>query len=437
MGACLSKRVVKLRRSSQSSLRRRSQQAALPETARSSSVLKTKTYPIVEDYVISKQQLGCGVNGVVLLCTKKSNRKKYALKKLKDTRKSRREIDLQWRAAQNCNNIVRIVDVYENTISAQSYFLVVMEYMEGGELFEKITKSTFKKTPFTEQEVAKIMIQICSAVRHLHSMDIAHRDLKPENLLYSKGDDEHSPLIKLGDFGFAKESSKGLTTPNFTPYYVAPEILRSENYDISCDIWSLGVIMYILCCGKPPFYSVHNERISPGMVRRIKNGEFAFAQKEWATVSDEAKHLIQGMLETVPQKRMKIDDVMQSRWIANWGSVPSKPLPTVKVLKEEREKWPDVNEDMRLALSDMRIDWDRDVKMKEISEVKNPLLERRRKKTPAADAFRPLTRDLKAFGSMPIRITPITTALHYSVNLADEEKKKEKAVEVLDVDIAT
>jgi len=182
--------------------------------------------------------------------------------------------------------------------------------MEGGELFAKISE---RQTPFTEQEVAKVMHQICAAVKHLHNLSIAHRDLKPENLLLTNNED---PVIKLTDFGFAKEVNSGLVTPCYTPYYVAPEVLGSVKYDISCDIWSLGVIMYILCCGYPPFYSTHGQPISPGMKRRIKAGEFAFPENEWARVSSEAKNLIKGMLETVPEKRITIDDVVRSKWIS-------------------------------------------------------------------------------------------------------------------------
>ncbi len=177
---------------------------------------------------------------------------------MRESVKAKREIDLHWRACQGCPYIVQIIDVYENTINSQKVLLVVMELMEGGELFAKISERT---VPFTEQgyliflfyrffvylkknsktEVAKIMHQICYAVKHLHSMNIAHRDLKPENLLLTTNDD--TGVIKLTDFGFAKEVNLGLVTPCYTPYYVAPEILGSIKYDISCDIWSLGVIM--------------------------------------------------------------------------------------------------------------------------------------------------------------------------------------------------
>merc|ERR1719384_969415 len=137
--------------------------------------------------------------------------------------------------------------------------------MEGGELFNRIQE----KKSFTEKEAAEIVKDICIAVKFLHDMNIAHRDLKPENLLYTRKD--NFGVLKLTDFGFAKETltRDTLQTPCYTPYYVAPEVLGPEKYDKSCDIWSLGVITYILICGFPPFYSNHGQPISPGMKRRI------------------------------------------------------------------------------------------------------------------------------------------------------------------------
>ena len=110
----------------------------------------------------------------------------------------------------------------------------------------------------------------------MHNRKIAHRDLKPENLLYSGN--EPSAILKLIDFGFAKEvDNRGLETPCFTPYYAAPEVLNeSQRYDMSCDIWSMGVIMYVLLCGYPPFYSDHGLVISPGMKMKIRTGKLTF-----------------------------------------------------------------------------------------------------------------------------------------------------------------
>lgn len=207
-------------------------------TPRGSLIVKSN--PITDDYKISSNVLGLGINGKVVECFD-STEEKCALKVLKDNVKSRREIDLHWRAS-GCRHIVNIKDVYENTYNGQKCLLVVMECMEGGELFNRIQE----RTAFNEREAAEIVKDICIAVKFLHDMNIAHRDLKPENLLYTRKD--NFGVLKLTDFGFAKETHTRdtLQTPCYTPYYVAPEVLGPEKYDKSCDIWSLGVIMYIL-----------------------------------------------------------------------------------------------------------------------------------------------------------------------------------------------
>ena len=140
-------------------------------------------------------------------------------------------MELHWRASR-CPNIVSVVDVYENVLDGHKCLLVVMECMEGGELFQRIQNRA--EMAFTEREAAEIMREICKAVLYLHDMNIAHRDVKPENLLYSLKDIKHG-ILKLTDFGFAKETSvpQQLQTPCYTPYYVAPEVLGPGNYDKS------------------------------------------------------------------------------------------------------------------------------------------------------------------------------------------------------------
>jgi len=333
----------------------------------------TKTNPFSEDYIITRDVLGLGISGKVIACINKKEGSKYAVKTLKDSAKARREITLQWKAGLNCPYIVKIKDVYENVIQGQSALLVVMECMEGGELFAKISNRT---GPFTENEVAKIMHQICSAVKHIHDMGIAHRDLKPENLLLSSNN--HDAVIKLTDFGFAKETTSGLQTPCYTPYYVAPEVLASEKYDVSCDIWSLGVIMYILICGYPPFYSSNGKPISPGMKKRIRAGDYKFPEEEWGNVSFHAKDLIKKMLETTPEKRISINDVMDHAWISCYIEVPNTPLLSVKNLREEPDQWPEIRNVINSALTEMRVDTS--FQIKDINTAENPLLKRRMEK---------------------------------------------------------
>jgi mitogen-activated protein kinase-activated protein kinase 2 len=114
--------------------------------------------------------------------------------------------------------------------------------------------------------------------------------------------------------------------------------------------------MYILLCGFPPFYSNHGLAISPGMKKRIRSGQYEFPNPEWEKVSKDAKDLIRGMLKTDPHQRLTIDDVIKNKWIAQYTAVPETPLLTSKVLKEETEQWPEVQQEMSLALKEMRVD---------------------------------------------------------------------------------
>uniref|UniRef100_UPI00358E604F uncharacterized protein n=1 Tax=Myxine glutinosa TaxID=7769 RepID=UPI00358E604F len=249
--------------------------------------------------------------------------------------------------------------------------------MEGGELFDRIQQRG--DHGFTEREASETMRDIGQAILSLHLMNIAHRDIKPENLLYTSKDADG--ILKLTDFGFAKETTSlnSLNTPCYTPYYVAPEVLGPEKYDKSCDIWSLGVIMYILLCGFPPFYSHHGLAISPGMKRRIQLGQYDFPRPEWAAVSEEAKQLIRQLLKTEPSQRMTITEFMNQPWINRYMDVPATPLHTSRVLHEARDKWDEVKGELTNALATMRVDYDQ-VQIKCLDESSNPLLEKRRQR---------------------------------------------------------
>jgi len=269
--------------------------------------VKIKTKQITDEYKISSNVLGLGISGKVVECFDAAG-EKFALKVLKDNVKSRREIDLHWRAS-GCKHIVNIKDVFDNTYNGQRCLLVVMECMEGGELFNRIQE----RKSFNEREAAEIVKDICLAVKFLHDMNVA---------------------------------------------------LGPEKYDKSCDIWSLGVIMYILICGFPPFYSNHGQPISPGMKRRIRSGQYEFPKPEWTNVSSGCKDLIKGCLKTNPEERLTIDQVIESGWISQYEAVPPTPLLTSDVLKEETEQWPDVQQGMSVALSEMRVDQDQTIKIK-------------------------------------------------------------------------
>lgn len=138
-------------------------------------------------------------------------------------------------------------------------------------------------------------------------------------------------------------------------------------------------------CGYPPFYSNHGLAISPGMKTRIRMGQYEFPNPEWSEVSEEVKTLIRNLLKTEPTQRMTITEFMNHPWIMQSTKVPQTPLHTSRVLKEDKERWEDVKEEMTSALATMRVDYEQ-IKIKKIEDASNPLLLKRRKKARALEA---------------------------------------------------
>ncbi|XP_072308812.1 MAP kinase-activated protein kinase 3-like isoform X1 [Eucyclogobius newberryi] len=338
--------------------------------------MEFKKSPVEGDYKITSKVLGHGINGKVLECYCQKSGEKCALKILQDTPKARLEVELHCKASGG-PHIVRVLNLYEKMHKEKKCIFVIMECLNGGELFNRIEARGDQA--FTEREASEIVRDIGTAINFLHHLNIAHRDIKPENLLYTSED--NNATLKLTDFGFAKETivHNCLQTPCYTPYYVAPEVLGPEKYDKSCDMWSLGVIMYILLCGFPPFYSNTGQAISPGMRQRIRLGQYDFSDPEWDEVSEEAKQIIADLLKTNPNERMTIQQFMNHPWISQSMVVPQTPLHTARNLTEEKELWDNVKEEMTSALATMRVDYEQ-VKIKELDLSNNPLLNKRRNK---------------------------------------------------------
>lgn len=217
-----------------------------------------------------------------------------------------REIDIMKKVQHR--NVLRLFEIYET----ENHLSLVMELVNGGELFYKIVD----KGSYSEGEARDIIRQLVEGVDYLHNKGIAHRDLKPENLLCSES--EEGVVIKIADFGLSKGFSNGsiLDTSCGTPDYAAPEVLSMDGaYDKSVDLWSMGVITYVVLCGFPPFYG-NNQ---PQLFEKILNAEYDFPDPEWTNISDEAKDFIQHLLVLDVHKRYTTKQCLEHPWLKEAG----------------------------------------------------------------------------------------------------------------------
>ena len=200
-------------------------------------------------------------------------------------------------------NIVKITDFY----SLKTEYNIITEYCQEGELFDEIKA----QSPFSEAMAAWYLRQILSAICYCHNMNIIHRDLKPENILIVKRQKNGYHPIKIIDFGTAKvfQKEKAEHVLIGSAYYIAPEVL-SRNYTELCDLWSCGVIMYILLTGRPPFNGSNEEEI----MKKIKEGIYDLKKYPWGVISDEAKDLIKGLLQVNTKKRLTAKEALEHKW---------------------------------------------------------------------------------------------------------------------------
>lgn len=194
---------------------------------------------------------------------------------------------------------------------------LVMELCEGGELFDRI----IAKGHYSEREAARLFREMVSVVHTCHSMGVMHRDLKPENFLFLSRDDA-SPL-KATDFGLSVFFKPGDVFKDLvgSAYYVAPEVLRRK-YGAEVDIWSVGVILYILLSGVPPFWAENEQGIFDSILR----GHLDFSSDPWPSISSSAKDLVKRMLRQDPKERLSAKEVLSHPWMREDGDASDKPL---------------------------------------------------------------------------------------------------------------
>ncbi|CAM8899398.1 unnamed protein product [Rhodiola kirilowii] len=282
-------------------------------------VLGHKT-PNIHDLYNVGRKLGQGQFGTTFLCTEISTGNEYACKSIskrkliskEDVDDVRREIQIMHHLAGH-KNIVTIKGAYEDLMSVH----IVMELCAGGELFDRI----IQRGHYSERKAAELIRIIVGVVEACHSLGVIHRDLKPENFLLVNKDDDFS--LKAIDFGLSVFFKPGqvFTDVVGSPYYVAPEVLQ-KNYGPEADVWTAGVILYILLSGVPPFWAETQQ----GIFDAVLKGTIDFDSDPWPLISDSAKDLITKMLCMKSSQRLTAHQVLCHPWICENGVAPDRSL---------------------------------------------------------------------------------------------------------------
>eukprot|EP00347_Sterkiella_histriomuscorum_P020731 403336692 len=268
-------------------------------------VLKTKS---IHKFYSIEQKLGEGKYGQVRKAINKITNEEVAVKILKKNVDDQEDLQLQlseMEILKVCShpNIAQLIDIFES----KNHSYIVMELLKGDNLSNYLKA---RQHELKEARVATLIYQIASAIKYLHDLGIMHRDLKPANILMT--DESDQAQAKLADFGFSTivGPSQLLTDGFGSLLFTAPEIIGGCPYGKEIDLWSLGVILHVLLTKEYPFY----DQTQDALKRKIMFEKFTFQSKKWDSISAEAKLLCEGLLTKNKQKRLTVDQVLESEW---------------------------------------------------------------------------------------------------------------------------
>jgi calcium-dependent protein kinase len=262
----------------------------------------------IKNYYNFTKSLGSGAFGEVFQVQHKLTGEFRACKRMnkrKIVNKERFKTEIELLKSTDHPHVIKLYEIFED----QVFIYLIMEECIGGDFFERIVTRVKAKKLFTEKEAAALFRQILLSVSYCHAHGVCHRDIKPENILFVNR--EESSSLKLIDFGLSKVmmDNKLMKSIVGTPYYMAPEVIKGE-YDTKCDVWSCGVLLYIMLSGRQPFFGKSDNDI----ILKIKNYNYSFNFPEWQQVSEDAKELIKAIL-VKPEQRPTAQDILQSRWV--------------------------------------------------------------------------------------------------------------------------
>mmetsp|Transcript_96119 Transcript_96119/g.277577 ORF Transcript_96119/g.277577 Transcript_96119/m.277577 type:complete len:595 (-) Transcript_96119:176-1960(-) len=265
---------------------------------------------ITRRYALDSREVGAGAFGKVFVAEDREvPGRKVAIKKFAITHKDMRssfEREVSLMKELDHPNICKMYETYENGRTVW----VVMEYCAGGEVFDRIQQSG----GMDEREAANVIKQVALALKYAHGRSIAHRDLKPENVCYCDKDRKND-YVKVIDWGVGFHfNTAGMSSAVGSPCYTAPEVLMASdhaNYTAACDLWSLGVMAYVMICGKPPFWGALQEQL-----KRMQIEKYPMSDSTWKATSIEARSFIRSLLKVDTSQRMQINQVLSHPWLA-------------------------------------------------------------------------------------------------------------------------
>ena len=290
----------------------------------------------------SRQELGKGQFGTTYLVSHKVTKREAACKAIakrklvsaEDVEDVRREISILHHLGDH-PNIVELIDAYEGS----KHIYIVMELCEGGELFDRIVA----RGHYSEKDAATIFRTMMRTVAHCHNLGVIHRDLKPENFVLKTK--EPDAAIKAIDFGLSTyfEPQQHFHDIVGSAYYVAPEVLK-RNYSNEADVWSAGVILYILLAGVPPFWAQSEQAIFDEVLK----GKYDLRSDPWDKISEGAKDVVRKMLVSDPKQRATAQEVLNHPWVREDGDASDEPLEDV-VLSRMR-KFAEMNKFKKMGM---------------------------------------------------------------------------------------
>lgn len=273
-----------------------------------------------DSYDLGKE-LGAGAYARVYAATEKATGNECAVKainkELADTPMLKNEVAILEKVAghPHCMDIKAVVE-------DKGYLWLVSTCYSGGELFDAIVDKIERGEMYTEVHAATVARQLLEAISHCHHLGVLHRDIKPENVLLR--DNTGNLDVVLVDFGIAKEflvRGTRQTEVLGTYAFMAPEFARGS-YDERSDAWSVGVVLYIMLCGNMPFGGDTDDEI----LRSVSVGRYAMDQPVWATVSDDCKALVTGLMERDVEKRLTVEAALRTPWVVSCGLGRSQDL---------------------------------------------------------------------------------------------------------------